>query len=124
MGRTAHAGLLPDSDNRQRMTAAVSPDLVSFLDEVQVLLEAPAGRRRAGRARVEHTLTSGYAHALGLEAERLRLERRLLVAAAAGDSGEVVALTRRMATTDVELAHLRSLLTTLRTHAFDPLPTG
>lgn len=105
------------------MTAAVSPDLASFLDEVQALLDSPAGRRRAALARVEHTLTSGYAHALGLEAERLRLERRRLLAAEAGDSGEMVAVTRRMGATDTELANLRSLLATLRTHAFDLRPT-
>jgi len=106
------------------MTSAASPDLVSFLDEVRAFLDAPSGRRRPALARVEHTLTSGYAHALGLEAERLRLERGLLVAAEAGDSGEVVALNRRLATTDTELAHLRSLLTTLRAHAFHPRPAG
>jgi len=122
MGRTAHVATLPGLDNRQRMTAATSPDLTSFLDEVHALLDAPAGRRRTSLARVEHTLTSGYAHALGLEAERLRLERRLLVAAEAGDSGEVIAVTGRMATTDTKLTHLRGLLSTLRSHGFDRRP--
>ena len=100
----------------------MNPDLASVLDEVQALLDAPPGRRRAALTRVEHTLTSGYAHALGLEAERLRLARRVFVAAEAGDSGEVVTLTRLVATTDIELAHLRGLLTALRSHAFDPRP--
>ena len=124
MGRAAHAVALPDLDNRRRMSVATSPELASFLAEIGAFLDAPAGRRRAALARVEDTLTSGYAHALGLEAERLRFERRMLVAAAAGDSGEVVVLTRRMATADAELAHLRSLLTTLRAHAFDQPPAG
>ena len=124
MGRTAHAPALPGLDDRRRMSAAEHNALASFLDEVQTLLDAPPGRgrRRGALSRVEHTLTSGYAHALGLEVERLRLERRLLAAAEAGDSGEVVALNRRMATADDELAHLRGLLTNLRSHVFDPRP--
>jgi ABC-type phosphate transport system auxiliary subunit len=70
---------------------------------------------------IETTLTHGYAEALALEAERLRLERRLgEVARDAGDvsahgiAAELAELSERIETADGELARLRSLLRNLQ----------
>lgn len=76
------------------------------------------------RAAVEHTLTDGYAYALGLERERLRIERRLrqLVAAPGNAAGDAVAeesveLLRLLAEAEQELASVRALLSSLRAQA-------
>ncbi len=45
--------------------------------EIRSLLDLPAGTELPPRADVEDTLTSGYAYALVLERDRLRLEREL-----------------------------------------------
>ena len=70
---------------------------------------------------LEDTLTSGYAAALALEAERWRIERRIAeVAAKLSDLGgrgktqELTRLARRLNTADTSLAELRGLLATLR----------
>jgi hypothetical protein len=74
-------------------------------------------------ARVEDTLTAGYAHALALEAQQLRLERQLWrLARELGDGPDVVAheaveLTERLAGVETELRSLRALLVTLRDRA-------
>jgi hypothetical protein len=70
--------------------------------------------------RVEQTLTDGYAHALQLEGERWRLQRRLGEIAASLDTGgtrELPRLARRLSTTDVDLARLRGMLSTLKRRA-------
>ena len=64
-------------------------------DRIAELLGLPAaGSTAPSLDRLETTLTDGYAEALALEAERLRIERR---------RGEI----------DVELARLRPLLVSL-----------
>jgi hypothetical protein len=71
-------------------------------------------------ARVEDTLTEGYAKALAMEAERLRLQRRLgeVARAATGDEAdELRSLGSRLTRTDGEIAHLRALLGTLHARA-------
>jgi hypothetical protein len=71
-------------------------------------------------ARLEDTLTEGYAQALALEAERWRLERRIGEVAREGatDIGEELkSLGTRLTHTDGELAKLRSLLGTLHERA-------
>jgi hypothetical protein len=75
-------------------------------------------------ARVEDTLTEGYAEALVLEAERLRLERRLGEVArtanetnGSGAAEQIAALSERLTRADGELARLRALLVTLRDRA-------
>ncbi len=71
-------------------------------------------------ARVEDTLTEGYAQALALEAERWRLERRLGEVAREGGrdaSDEVRSLGTRLTRTDSELMELRRLLGTLHERA-------
>jgi hypothetical protein len=73
---------------------------------------------------IESTLTDGYAAAHALEAERLRIERRL--GEVARDAGEVEAhalaaeladLSARLDSAEGELARLRSLLRTLQARA-------
>ena len=97
--------------------------LPAVLTEIRSLLDVPAGSRRPSRAVVEHTLTSGYAYALALEGERLRIEGRLrtLLRGAgrrgAPPSAEATALTSELARADQEIAGVRALLSTLRTQA-------
>ena len=73
---------------------------------------------------IEHTLTTGYAAALQLEAERWRIERRIAEVAAligdgegAGRSKELAKLAKRLRVTDEDLSRLRGMLGTLRTRA-------
>lgn len=73
-------------------------------------------------ARIEETLTVGYARALALEAERWRLERRLgEVAVTVGEGGtgadELSLLARRMSDADGDLVRLRAALASLRDRA-------
>jgi hypothetical protein len=94
--------------------------LPAVLTEIRSLLDVPAGTEAPSRDEVEHTLTSGYAYALSLEGERLRIERRLrtLWRSAAGSgkpsTDEVSELTGRLARADQELAGVRALLSSLR----------
>jgi hypothetical protein len=69
---------------------------------------------------VEDTLTEGYAQALALEAERLRIERRLgeVARTATPDhADELRSLGTRLRSADGEIEHLRSLLGTLHDRA-------
>jgi hypothetical protein len=71
-------------------------------------------------ARMEDTLTEGYARALALEAERWRLERRIGEVAREGrtDIGEELkSLGTRLTHADSELTKLRNLLGSLHERA-------
>ena len=71
-------------------------------------------------ADVENTLTQGYAEALALEAERLRLERRLgevARSATAEHAAEIRRLGTRLTSADGELQRLRAVLGTLHDRA-------
>jgi ABC-type phosphate transport system auxiliary subunit len=91
-------------------------------DEITELLRLPEdGTGAPSLDAIESTLTHGYAEALALEAERLRIERRL--GEVARDASEVSAhsvaaelaeLSERLETADGELARLRSLLRRLQ----------
>jgi len=93
--------------------------------QIAELLKMPSsGEEAPTLARLEDTLTEGYAEALALEAERLRIERRLgEVARSAGNGSEngvaqeLTSLSRRLTTADGELASLRTLLGSLRDRA-------
>jgi len=87
-----------------------------LLNDIHALLaEQPA---RTALADVDETLTTGYAHALALEAQQLRLERRLLALAREGDSGgEAAELVGVLAGVERELHELRVLLVSLRDRA-------
>ena len=97
--------------------------LPAALTEIRSLLDVPAGADAPSREEVEHTLTSGYAYALALEGERLRIERRLRVLLRSAGVGnpaadELTELTGRLAHADQELAGVRALLSSLRAQAF------
>jgi hypothetical protein len=75
---------------------------------------------------IEHTLTDGYAHALSLEAEKWRLEKRIAEVAQSlqrGDTAkkaqELSALANRLDGNADDLVRLRGLLSQLRRHADD-----
>ena len=92
--------------------------------QISALLEAAADERGPSVERLEDTLTAGYAVALTLEAERLRIERRIAeVAAKLGDeeSGlrtkELTGLSERLSKADNELVRLRNALVTLKNQA-------
>jgi uncharacterized protein HemX len=95
-------------------------------DEIRKILAAPrAGAGAPPLAQLEETLTSGYARALALEAERLRIERRMAELAsrlqgdAADGAAELGELSTRLSKADSELSRLRALLASLRTRASD-----
>jgi hypothetical protein len=91
-------------------------------DDIRELLTAPEpAETTAFLEHLDATLTAGYAHALQLEAERGRLERRIgEVAARLGDdqSGpdvrELATLGRRLTSANESITALRTLLTSLR----------
>jgi chromosome segregation ATPase len=75
---------------------------------------------RPSLAAVEDTLTQGYAEALALEAERLRIERRLgevARTATADQAAEIRRLGTRLTSADGELRRLRTVLGTLQDRA-------
>jgi hypothetical protein len=90
-------------------------DRVALLEDIRVLTAAPA----PALDQVERTLADGYACALGIEAQRIRLQREL-EGRAAGLSGgtgprvdEVAGLARGIARADEELSELRAALVEL-----------
>jgi hypothetical protein len=96
-------------------------DETTVLEEIRALLSAPAeGAGAPTLAHLEDTLTEGYAQALALEAERIRIERRLgeVAREAEGDdpsrlTAELASLAGRLTRADGELAKLRALLGSL-----------
>jgi len=101
--------------------SSVAIDFARLCEELRTLNDAPAARYEASRARVERTLTDGYAHAMSLEADRLRLERQIGDVAAQVDvrapgakTGELQELSSRLADTSRELEQLRKLLAAAR----------
>lgn len=98
--------------------------MATFLDEISELIEQPVPReRQLHLERLERVLTDGYAHALALEAERWRLERRITELAGtlgdgdlSGQTAELSALAKRLAAAQAELDRLRDRLATLRAH--------
>ncbi len=96
----------------------------AVLTEIRSLLETPAAAGLPSRAVVEYMLTSGYAYALDLEGQSLRIERRLREvvrstdgASARARADEAAALERLLAEADRELISVRALLSTLRAQA-------
>lgn len=101
------------------MAPEAIPALLEQIDEL--LAEPHSEGEPAMLARLERTLTDGYAHALALESERWRLEQRLSELAGAlheGDSGlktqELAQIALRLSSTETALESLRSTLTRLR----------
>jgi hypothetical protein len=99
----------------------VAEGLSPLLDEIETLLSEPPAGGDEAVARVEQTLTDGYARALALEAERWRIERRLaeVVRLAARGSAqdsadELAELSGRLEHADADLRLLRDRLGSLR----------
>ena len=94
----------------------MEPAVQPMVQQLEDLLRASA----PNLAHVEDALTEGYAQALQLEAERLRLERRLgeMARTASGDHGdELRRLGSRLRCADGEIEALRSLLGSLNARA-------
>lgn len=92
--------------------------------EITALLNAAEDEGGPSAERLEDTLTAGYAVALTLEAERLRIERRIAeVAGNLGDQAsdlgadELTGLSEELAKADNELARLRNALVMLKNQA-------
>jgi hypothetical protein len=95
----------------------MSDDLSILFDRIRTLLDEDDQRRRVGGEAVELTLTDGYARALALDGERLRVEAQVLELAGSDEHvGEVRILKARLVLLEEELAQLRSLLGTLSAH--------
>lgn len=96
-------------------------ELSSVTDRINLLLARLKRGDYPDRARLEDTLTDGYACALSLDAECDRIERRIALHAAelTGENSEkhareLSALARRLAHRRAELDSLRDLLVLLR----------
>jgi len=93
-------------------------------DDIRNLLTAPKPAvPKPFLERLDSTLTDGYAHALQLEGERRRIERRIAeVVAALPDDGkdggqhdpELVQLSERLTSMNECIRALRALLASLR----------
>jgi hypothetical protein len=93
--------------------AANAPDHYAVLEDIRMLTATPAPLLE----QVERTLADGYACALAIESERLRLRRQLEETAVTlgEDSGSqhisaVAGLAQGVARTDSELSELRGAL--------------
>lgn len=96
-------------------------DFGALCDELEALIGAPPRNDDASRARLERTLTDGYAQAMTLEGERLKLERRIgevasevTVEQRGAKTEELAELSQRLRRASMELAHLRQLLAAAR----------
>jgi hypothetical protein len=91
-----------------------------LLDRIQALIDAYAEGAGLPRNEVEPTLTEGYARALALDAECLRLEQRIdRVTRDVADgrqipSGKLSGLLKQLHDTEEESVGLRALLAPLR----------
>jgi hypothetical protein len=101
---------------------AMPIDSTNLRDRIRTLLQAPVDGRPS-RERFERTLTDGYAKAMALEADRLRIERRIAdVASEITDENrdkktkELASLSNRLSKTIDELESLRMMLAALRDH--------
>jgi hypothetical protein len=101
------------------------PETATLYEEIRALLDEPPGAEETGLLdRLEHTLTDGYARALALETERVRLERRmgelageLHESSGGGHTAELASVARRLNDAEDELARLRDVLGSLRARA-------
>src|SRR6185503_10985254 len=74
MGRPAHAAPYAGTHNRWRPLQVLSMDTNPIFAEIEALLDDVTPR---ALDEIEDTLTTGYAAALALEADRLRIERQI-----------------------------------------------
>jgi predicted nucleic acid-binding Zn-ribbon protein len=97
----------------------MSRDLAPLVRRIRSLLEQGGADPTVPLlTAMEHTLTDGYARALELEGERLRVERRIGELAHRLDgpeqAGELRDLAARLRTADDDLASLREALAPLQ----------
>ena len=94
----------------------MAPDAIpALLEQIDELLAEPAQTEEpATLARLERTLTDGYAYALALEAERYRLERRMSELAGELHDGNQERKTKELALVSDRLSSNASVLTVLR----------
>jgi septation ring formation regulator EzrA len=103
----------------------VAPDAIpALLEQIDELLAATSSEEPDVLAHIERTLTDGYAHALSLEAKRLRIERRMSELAGELHEGnqelkakELGQLSRQLMQNGAELDQLRGTLSQLRERA-------
>jgi ABC-type phosphate transport system auxiliary subunit len=104
----------------------VAPEAIpALIEQIDELLAEPAETEEpATLARLERTLTDGYAYALALEAERYRLERRMSELAGELSDGnqelktkELALVSDRLTSNATVLSALRGTLTQLRARA-------
>ncbi|HEY7017592.1 MAG TPA: hypothetical protein VH297_03910 [Gaiellaceae bacterium] len=102
------------------------PDAIpALLEQIDELLAEPSTEEEpATLARLERTLTDGYAYAHALEAERWRLERRMSELASELHEGnqelktkELAVLADRLSSNKSTLSGLRDTLSLLRARA-------
>lgn len=100
------------------------PRLDIVIERIRTLIAAPQqGLGAPARERLETTLTEGYAAALALDGERMRLEGRIeQVTAKLAQGGknrprELQQLLGRLDATEDDLVELRGLLEKLRRRA-------
>ncbi len=93
----------------------------NVVDTIRALLDAGED---VDLVALERTLTDGYAHALSLEAERWRIEKRIGEVAAMLNgtdeepkTKELASLAKRLEASHLDLVALRSLLASLRARA-------
>jgi hypothetical protein len=95
-------------------------DMTPIFAEIEALLDDVSPR---ALDEIEDTLTTGYAAALALEADRWRIERRITeIAAELGGEAdfelhraeEMVTLAQRLSSADTDLIRLRERLALLR----------
>ena len=112
-------------ETRGSYAAPMTHETSTLYEDIHSLLqEAPGAEQGAFLARLEHTLTDGYARALVLEAERVRLVRRmdeltdgLRDDPADAPTDELATVARRLSDADTELSSLRGTLARLRAQA-------
>jgi hypothetical protein len=110
----------------------VPPDAIpALIEQIDELLADPPTEEPATLARLERTLTDGYAYALALEAERWRLERRMSDLAGELHEGnhelkakELACVSSRLARNASLLASLRGTLSQLRVRATEVRSLG
>ena len=99
-------------------------DVNPIIAEIKAALDDVSPARALDE--IEDTLTSGYATALAVEADRWRIERRIteLAAELGGEADfelhraeEIVGLAQRLSSADADLIRLRDLLGLLRERA-------
>jgi len=99
--------------------AFMPTDLAPLLNRITMLADERATETPERLLeRIEHTLTDGYAHALTLEAEAMRMEREIEQALseldAEGAPAGLGALNRRLVSARGEVRLLREQLATLK----------